>query len=100
MKRVKHFTKLANEVEELLGELKDAHGPEVQELRNRADDALIAAKRAIGHQSDKVSARIAQYAGSVDKYINDYPRLAFISGALIFGTIGYLVGATAREREQ
>jgi ElaB/YqjD/DUF883 family membrane-anchored ribosome-binding protein len=99
MKRVKSFTKLANEVEELLGELKDAHGPEVQELRNRVEDALIAAKRAIEQQSNKASARIAQYAGSVDEYINDYPRLAFIMGALVFGTIGYLAGATARKRE-
>jgi ElaB/YqjD/DUF883 family membrane-anchored ribosome-binding protein len=99
MKRLESFTKLANEVEELLGELKDAHGPEVQELRDRVEDALIAAKRAIRRQSNKASARIAQYARSVDEYINEYPRLAFITGALIFGTIGYLAGATARERE-
>jgi ElaB/YqjD/DUF883 family membrane-anchored ribosome-binding protein len=100
MKGVKSFTKLASEVEELLGELKDAHGPEVQELRDRVEDALTAAKRAIGQQGNKTSARIAQYASSVDEYINDYPRLAFITGALIFGTIGYLAGATAREREK
>jgi len=99
MKRVTSYTKLANEVEALLGELKDAHGPEVQELRNRVEDSLTAAKRVIGQQSKKAGARIAQYAGSVDEYINDYPRLAFITGALIFGTIGYLVGAATRERE-
>jgi ElaB/YqjD/DUF883 family membrane-anchored ribosome-binding protein len=99
MKRVKSFTILADEVEELLDELQDAHGPEVQELRTRVEGALIAAKDAIGQQSSKASARIAQYAGSVDEYINDYPRLAFITGALIFGTIGYLAGATARKRE-
>jgi ElaB/YqjD/DUF883 family membrane-anchored ribosome-binding protein len=99
MKRVKSYTKLTDEVEALLGELTDAHGPEVQELRNRVEDALTAAKRAIGQQGKEAGARIAQYAGSVDEYINDYPRLAFITGALIFGTIGYLVGAAARERE-
>jgi ElaB/YqjD/DUF883 family membrane-anchored ribosome-binding protein len=99
MKRVKSYTKLADEVEALLGELKDAHGPEVQELRNRVEDTLAAAKRAIGQQSKKAGARITQYAGSVDEYINDYPRLALITGALIFGTIGYLVGAATRERE-
>jgi ElaB/YqjD/DUF883 family membrane-anchored ribosome-binding protein len=99
MKRVKSFTKLADEVEELLGELKDAQGPEVRELRNRVEDALTAAKRTIGQQSSKASARIARYAGSVDEYINDYPRLAFITGALIFGAIGYLAGSTARKRD-
>jgi ElaB/YqjD/DUF883 family membrane-anchored ribosome-binding protein len=99
MKRVKTFAKLANEVEKLLGELKDEHGPEVQELRHRVEDALTAAKRAIGQQSNKASARIAQYAGSVDEYINGYPRLASVTAALIFGTIGYLAGARARKRE-
>src|ERR1700687_4585594 len=99
MKRVKSFTKLANQVEELLGELEDTYNPEVQELRGRVEDTLTAAKRAIGQQSKKASARISQYAGSVNEYINDYPRLAFITGALIFGTIGYLAGITTRERD-
>jgi ElaB/YqjD/DUF883 family membrane-anchored ribosome-binding protein len=99
MKRVSSFTRLANEVEELLGELEDAHGPEVRELQNRVEDALNSAKRAIRQQRSKASDRIAQYAGSVDEYINDHPRLAFITGAFIFGTIGYLAGSMARKRE-
>jgi ElaB/YqjD/DUF883 family membrane-anchored ribosome-binding protein len=100
MKSVKSFTKLANKVEELLGELEDSYNPEVQELRGRVEDTLSVAKRAIGQEGKKASARIAQYAGSVNEYINDYPRLAFLTGALIFGTIGYLAGTAAREREQ
>ena len=99
MKRAKSFTKLANRVEQLLGELEDTYNPEVQELRGRVEDTLTAAKRAVGQQSKKASARIAQYAGFVNDYINDYPRLAFIAGALIFGTIGYLAGISTRERE-
>src|ERR1700694_2928945 len=99
MKRVKSFSKLANRVEELLGELEDTYNPEVQELRGRVEDTLTAAKRAIGQQSRKAGARISQYAGSVNEYISDYPRLAFITGALIFGTLGYLAGVTNRGRE-
>ena len=47
MNSAKTFTRLANDVEELLDELKDEHGPEVQELRIRVEDALDAAKRGI-----------------------------------------------------
>jgi ElaB/YqjD/DUF883 family membrane-anchored ribosome-binding protein len=99
MRSAKIFTKLADDVEELLGELKDENGPEVEELRNRVEDALEAARRAVARQNNHPGARIARYASSVDGYINDYPRLAFLSGALIFGTIGYLAGATARLRD-
>jgi ElaB/YqjD/DUF883 family membrane-anchored ribosome-binding protein len=99
MNSSKSFTKLANDVEELLDELKDEHGPEVQELRIRVEDALEAAKRAIARESNHTGARIRRYASSVDGYIIGYPRLAFLSGAVIFGTIGYLAGATGRLRD-
>jgi ElaB/YqjD/DUF883 family membrane-anchored ribosome-binding protein len=98
MKNLKSFKSLVTDVEELLAELQDARGPEVQDLRDRVEESLDAAKRAIGQQSSDASARIRRYATSVDHYINDYPRLAFLSGALIFGTIGYLAGAAGRER--
>jgi ElaB/YqjD/DUF883 family membrane-anchored ribosome-binding protein len=99
MKSEKTFTKLANDVEELLGELKDEHGSEVQELRDRVADALDAARRAVDRQNNRPGARIRRYASSVDGYINDFPRLAFVSGAVIFGTIGYLAGAAGRLRD-
>jgi ElaB/YqjD/DUF883 family membrane-anchored ribosome-binding protein len=99
MKSARTFPQLANDVEELLDALKDDHGPEVQELRLRVEDALVAARRAIARQHNNAGARIARYASSVDGYINDYPRLAFLSGAVMFGTIGYLAGATARWRD-
>jgi ElaB/YqjD/DUF883 family membrane-anchored ribosome-binding protein len=99
MKRVTILTKLVNDVEELLSELKDEHGPEVQELRHRVEDALAPAKRAIYQQNDNATARIGRYASTVDGYINDYPRVAFLTGACIFGTVGYLAGTMARERD-
>jgi len=99
MKSLNTITRLAGDVEELLDELTDEHGPEVQELRNRVEDTLDAAKRAIARQRNKPSVRIGRYAGLVNGYITGYPRLAFLTGALIFGTIGYLAGATARPRQ-
>jgi ElaB/YqjD/DUF883 family membrane-anchored ribosome-binding protein len=99
MKRAKTLNRLVADVEELLSELKDEHGPEVQELRERVEDALEAAKHAIHQQGDNAAARIGRYASSVDGYINDYPRLSFLTGACIFGTLGYLAGAMARGRD-
>ena len=98
MKRAKIFKSLVSDVEELLAELKDNQGPEVQELRDRVADSIGAAKRANGEQSSNASARVRRYAASVDHYINGYPRLAFLSGALIFGAAGYLAGTMARDR--
>jgi ElaB/YqjD/DUF883 family membrane-anchored ribosome-binding protein len=97
MKRISSLTRLVNEVEDLLAELQDEHGPEVQELRDRVEDSIDAAKRAIRQEGKSVTARVGQYAKSADRYINDYPRLAFLSGAVIFGMIGYLAGASSRR---
>jgi ElaB/YqjD/DUF883 family membrane-anchored ribosome-binding protein len=97
MKRANTLTSLVNNVEELLAELQDEHAPELQELRDRVEDSLDAAKRAIRKQKKSVTARVGRYAKSADQYINDYPRLAFLSGALIFGMIGYMAGATTRN---
>jgi ElaB/YqjD/DUF883 family membrane-anchored ribosome-binding protein len=99
MRRVNTLTKLVNDVEELLGELKDEHGPEVQELRARVEEALDATRHALRQQSTNATARIGRYASSVDGYIHDYPRVAFLTGACIFGTIGYLAGAMGRARD-
>lgn len=98
MKRLDTLTRLMNDVEELLGELKDEHGPEVQEVRARVEDALEATKRAMRRQRDNAAARLGRYATTVDGYIQDYPRVAFLTGACIFGTVGYLAGATGRSR--
>jgi|SRR5665213_3359991 len=97
MKRIKSLANLVNDVEELLAELQDEHTPEVQELRDRVEDSIGAARRAVRHERKSVTARVGHYAKSADRYINDYPRLAFLSGALIFGAIGYLAGATAHR---
>jgi ElaB/YqjD/DUF883 family membrane-anchored ribosome-binding protein len=98
MKPAKTFKSLVDDVEELLAEIRDDQGPEVQALRDRVEDSIGAAKRAMGRQSSNASARMRQYAASVDHYINGYPRLAFLSGALIFGAIGYLAGTMSRDR--
>ena len=97
MKSTRSLTKLISEVEELLAELGDQQRPDIQELRDRIEEAIAYTKRAISTPRGKV-AQIGQYASSVNHYIRDYPRLAFLTGALIFGTLGYLAGATGNAR--
>jgi ElaB/YqjD/DUF883 family membrane-anchored ribosome-binding protein len=93
------LTKLVDNVEDLIAQLGDEQNPEVRELRDRVEDAIGSAKRAIAKQRVGAGKQIGHYASSVNSYIGDYPRLAFLTGALVFGTLGYLAGATTITRK-
>jgi ElaB/YqjD/DUF883 family membrane-anchored ribosome-binding protein len=81
---------LINDVEELLAELGDAHGPHIDELRMRLLQTIESAKRAIASQRTSTLARLGRFAGSVDHYITGFPRLGFATGILVGGMIVYL----------
>jgi len=81
MKSEKKLWELVNDVEELLAELRDEHGPEVAELRERIDNSLKSTKAAIGLQSERTAARLGRYVDSFDSYIINYPRLAFATAS-------------------
>jgi ElaB/YqjD/DUF883 family membrane-anchored ribosome-binding protein len=97
MNREQTLRCLVNNVEELLAQLQHEHAPEVRQLRDRVEDSIEAARRAIRQQHRSVISRVGHYAKSADQYVNNYPRLAFLSGAVTFGMIGYLAGATSRR---
>jgi ElaB/YqjD/DUF883 family membrane-anchored ribosome-binding protein len=91
------LSKLVNDVEELLAELSDEHGPEMDELRTRVAQTIDSAKRALERQRTGVVARIGHYAGSVDDYITGFPRLGFLTGVLVGGMIVYVRGLTSSK---
>ena len=91
------LSKLVNDVEELLAELSDEHGPEMDELRTRVAQTIDSAKRALESQRTSVVARIGHYAGSVDDYITGFPRLGFLAGVLVGGMIVYVRGLTSSK---
>jgi ElaB/YqjD/DUF883 family membrane-anchored ribosome-binding protein len=91
------LSKLVNDVEELLAELSDEHGPEMDELRTRVAQTIDSAKRALESQRTSVVARIGHYAGSVDDYITGFPRLGFLTGVLVGGMIVYVRGLTSSK---
>ena len=97
MNTSKKLTQLVIDVEELLAALSNEHSPEVKELRDQVEDAIASAKHAIATQGKSATARLAHYAGSVDDYITQYPRLAFATGALIGSVIGYVAGLTSSK---
>jgi ElaB/YqjD/DUF883 family membrane-anchored ribosome-binding protein len=82
MNQSRHLSDLINDVEELLAELSDEHGPQIDELRNRVTDTIGSVRPAV--------ARVRRYAGAVDDYIRGYPRLGFLTGLLIGGVIVYV----------
>ena len=91
------LSKLVNDVEELLAELSDEHGPEMDELRTRVAQTIDSAKQALESQRTSVVARIGHYAGSVDDYITGFPRLGFLTGVLVGGMIVYVTGLTSSK---
>ena len=91
------LSKLVNDVEELLAELSDEHGPEMDELRTRVAQTIDSAKQALESQRTSVVARIGHYAGSVDDYITGFPRLGFLTGVLVGGIIVYVRGLTSSK---
>jgi ElaB/YqjD/DUF883 family membrane-anchored ribosome-binding protein len=86
------FDALVANLEGLLDELSEAHGPDVQALRTRVEESIRAAKSALGKQGTSVTARVGRYAGSVDKYITSFPRLGFLTGVLVGGALIYMAG--------
>jgi ElaB/YqjD/DUF883 family membrane-anchored ribosome-binding protein len=84
MNQSRHLNELISDVEELLAELGDEHGPQIDELRNRIKDTIGSVRPAV--------ARVRRYAGAVDDYITGYPRLGFLTGLLIGGMIVYVAG--------
>jgi ElaB/YqjD/DUF883 family membrane-anchored ribosome-binding protein len=91
------LNKLVNDVEELLEELSDEHGPQMDELRMRVVQTIGSAKRATASQRTSVVARIGRYAGSVDDYITGFPRLGFLTGIVVGGMIVYVKGLTSSK---
>jgi ElaB/YqjD/DUF883 family membrane-anchored ribosome-binding protein len=92
MKAPHQINQLVNEVEELLAELSDEHGPEIAELRARVEETVAAARRAIGKRGKSAVARARRYAGAVDDYITSYPRIGFLTGIAVGGILVYLAG--------
>lgn len=91
--RALKLDQLIDGAEELLTKLADAHDPHVQRLRDRVDDAVRDAHRAIGQGND-VRVRLRDIAHTVDDYVRDHPWLAMGTGIVAASMVAFLAGVT------
>jgi ElaB/YqjD/DUF883 family membrane-anchored ribosome-binding protein len=80
-----------------MNKLADAHDPNIQWLRDRVDQGVADAKRALA-KNDDPSGRLREIAVAIDDYVRDYPWLAVLTGVAVAGTVAYLAGAAAGKR--
>lgn len=92
MNRAQNIDTLVSDVEELLAALRDYPQPAIQELCGRVENAIDSTKHA------GAVARIGRYAAALDNYIVGYPRLGFLTGAIVGGLIVYSAGLFGSER--
>jgi len=98
--RARRLDELIDGAEELLTNLTDAHDPEIQKLRDRVDEAIAEARRAIATSEDELSVKLRDIAHTVDDYVRDYPWLAVATGVLVAGTIAFIAGSTTGSKKR
>jgi ElaB/YqjD/DUF883 family membrane-anchored ribosome-binding protein len=90
MKTDKAINSLTDQVEELLGLLELHPSPDLDAIRSRVEDAVDSVRVAINRS--RVRARLKHYASSLDDYVTGYPRLGFVTGALLGAGLVYVFG--------
>jgi ElaB/YqjD/DUF883 family membrane-anchored ribosome-binding protein len=98
VEKASKLDQMIDDAEELLTKLADAHNPEVQKLRDRVDQAIGDARRAIAQQGEGASVRLRDLANTIDDYVRDYPWLAVATGVLVAGAVGFIAGTTRGRR--
>jgi len=82
MDKLERLDELIDGAEELLTQLADAHDPNIQRLRDRVDQAVADATRALSRQGDDTSVRLRDIASTIDDFVRDYPWIALLEAAL------------------
>lgn len=93
MDKYRKLDALIEGAEELLMKLGEAPEPQVQKLRDRVDHAIVDARSAIARESAGSRVGVRDVLRTLDDYIRGYPWLAFATGVLVAGSIGYIAGA-------
>jgi ElaB/YqjD/DUF883 family membrane-anchored ribosome-binding protein len=99
MENAAKLDELIDGAEELLIKLAEAGNPEIQQLRDRVDQAIGDARRALAQRGDEDSVQLRDIANTIDDYIRDYPWLAVATGILVAGTIGFIAGTVIGEKK-
>jgi ElaB/YqjD/DUF883 family membrane-anchored ribosome-binding protein len=100
MDKLDRLDELIDGAEELLTQLADAHDPNIQRLRERVDQAVADATRALSSQDDDASVRLRDIASAIDDYVRDCPWLAVLTGVLVAGTAAFIAGAAVGNKRR
>jgi len=98
--KLDRLDELIDGAEELLTKLADAHDPNIQRLRDRVDQAVADATRALSSRDDDASLRLRDIASAIDDYVRDYPWLAVLTGVLVAGTAAFIAGAAVGNKRR
>ena len=98
MDKLERLDELIDGAEELLTQLADAHDPNIQRLRDRVDQAVADATRALSRPGDDPSVRLRDIASTIDDFVRDYPWIAVLSGIVVAGTVAYIAGAVVGSK--
>jgi ElaB/YqjD/DUF883 family membrane-anchored ribosome-binding protein len=92
------LNELVNDTEELLAELGDKHGAEIDDLRTRLLSSIDKTRSAIDKQQRNGSqVKVRDVALSLNEYVQEYPWLALATGVLLASTVGILATAATRR---
>jgi ElaB/YqjD/DUF883 family membrane-anchored ribosome-binding protein len=101
MNTARKLNQLMNETEELLAELSDRHGPDIQVLKGRLKESIEQTRDVVGKRQSQVRVKARDVAASFNDYVRDYPWVALATGVLIASTVGILsTTATKRSRDR
>ena len=99
MKPSHRINQLVNDVEELLAELSEEHGPEIEELRARVEETVADTKKTLGYKTRSAAAKARRYARAVDDYITGYPRIGFLTGVAVGGALVYIANRLTPKKD-
>jgi ElaB/YqjD/DUF883 family membrane-anchored ribosome-binding protein len=94
------LNKLITETEDLLEEISEQRGPEIQALRERLSESIQRTKAALGERHNGNSEqhlKVRHVAASVNDYVKSYPWLALATGVLVASTIGILATSATKR---
>jgi ElaB/YqjD/DUF883 family membrane-anchored ribosome-binding protein len=97
MDSARKLQKLVQDTEELLAQISDQRGPEIQKVRNRLEDSIEKTKSILSKERPASQVKVRDVAGSVNDYVRDYPWIALATGVLLASTVGILATSATKR---
>jgi ElaB/YqjD/DUF883 family membrane-anchored ribosome-binding protein len=97
MNSARKLQQLVQDTEELLSQIADQRGPEIQKVRDRLEDSIEKTKSILGKERPASQVKVRDVAGSVNDYVREYPWMALATGVLLASTLGILATSATKR---